>query len=85
MLRVLMSQLVIAKWVITANKIQPLQILNLMMQAEISVHAQKDTTVLFQLGNLFHALLELSQILKNSAKLVNARLALKECTVQMQA
>jgi hypothetical protein len=63
--RVLINQLVIAKWVIIANRIQPLQIPNLMMQVGISVHAQKDSTVQFPLGNLFHALLELFQILKS--------------------
>jgi len=84
MRRVLINLLVIVKWDITANRIQPLQILILMMQVEISVHAQRDTIAQFPLGNLFHALLELFQIQRSLAQLVNAPLALKEITVLMQ-
>jgi hypothetical protein len=84
MRRVLINLLVIVKWDITAKRTQPLQILILMMQAEISVHAQRENIAQFPLGNLFHARLELFQIQRSLAQLVNAPLALKEVTVLMQ-
>ena len=80
----MINLLVIVKWDITANRTQPLQILILMMQAEISVHAQRENIAQFPLGNLFHARLELFQIQRSLAQLVNAPLALKEVTVLMQ-
>ena len=84
MRKVLINQQVIAKWDFTVNSIQPLRTPKLMMQAEILVHVQKDTIVLFPLGNPFHAQRELFLMKKSLAQLVNAHLALKEATVQTQ-